>query len=126
MKQTWYIGKILFENNVMKRLILFDYMVKSIMMYGVEFWGWEERKDLEEIQERYIRWCLELDRCTPGYMAREECKRDKLRIEAGVRCLKFEEKVRSNVKQKLFIACWKEISKQERETSRWTEMRRDY
>ena len=59
-------------------------------------------------------------------MAREECKRDKLRIEAGVRRLKFEEKIRSNVNQKLFIACWKEISKQERETSRWTEMRRDY
>lgn len=31
------------------------------------------------MQERYIRWVLEIDGRTPGYMVREEGKKEKMR-----------------------------------------------
>jgi hypothetical protein len=35
--------------------MMFNVLVKSIFMYGVEIWGWEERKEMERMQERYMR-----------------------------------------------------------------------
>lgn len=43
------------------------------MEFGAEIWGWREWKKVEAMQERWIRW-------TPGYMVREEIRKEKLRI----------------------------------------------
>lgn len=46
---------------------MFNVMVKSILLYGIEIWRWKEKYEkrsiLEALQERYIRWILGLDRC---------------------------------------------------------------
>lgn len=42
-----------------------------------------------------------MDWNTPGYIIREETKRDKLRIEAGRRAMKYEEKIRENCENKI-------------------------
>ena len=33
-------------------------LVWTVMGYGAEIWGWEERKEIEGIHERFIRWTL--------------------------------------------------------------------
>ncbi|KAI4483424.1 hypothetical protein M0802_013408 [Mischocyttarus mexicanus] len=73
---------------------MFDSLVKGVMLYGAKLFGWAERAELESVQQKYIRWCLGLDYCTPGYIILEETKRDKIRIGAGQRALRFEEGVR--------------------------------
>jgi len=55
------------------------------MSYGEELWGWKEREDLERLEQRYLRWLFGLDSKTPGYLIREEIKRNKLRERAGAR-----------------------------------------
>jgi hypothetical protein len=35
------------------------------------------------VQEKYLRWVLGVDRETPGYIVKEECKRSRLREKAG-------------------------------------------
>jgi hypothetical protein len=42
------------------------------------------------VQEKCLRGVLGVDRETPGYMVRKECKRNRLRVKAGKRAAKFE------------------------------------
>jgi hypothetical protein len=35
------------------------------------------------MQEKYLRGVLGVDRETPGYIVREECKRNRLRVKNG-------------------------------------------
>lgn len=81
------------------------------MMYGAEIYGWKEQKKLETIQQRYIKWTLGLDSCTPEYIVNEETGREKMRAKTGKRALKFEEKIRSD-RSRILV---KEVLK-ERET----------
>jgi hypothetical protein len=46
------------------------------------------------VQEKYLRGVVDADTETPGYIiVREECKRNKLRVKAGRRVAKFEDKM---------------------------------
>lgn len=58
----------------------FEVMVKGILMYGVEQWGWKKRKQIEEVQIKYVRWMLNLNRNTPWHTIREETKVEKIAI----------------------------------------------
>lgn len=40
-------------------------------MYEAEIWGWEEKEELERLQDRYLRWIMGLEKTTPGYIIRE-------------------------------------------------------
>lgn len=44
-------------------------------------------------QDKYVKWTLGLDWCTPGYIIKEETKRQALKIEIGRRALIFKEKI---------------------------------
>lgn len=50
-------------------------------MVSDELWGEnlgiEEREKMEKLEERYMRWVMEVDRTTPGYLIREEIQREK-------------------------------------------------
>lgn len=52
--------------------MLFNYLVRSVMSYGAELWGWEERKELEKVMLDYVRWVFKLDFCTPRYVITRE------------------------------------------------------
>ena len=82
-KKTWGLGENRCTNDFKRRKMLFDYLVKSVMAYGCEIWGWKEHKELEKIQLDYFRWVLRLDFCTPRYIIYEETKIDKLKISWG-------------------------------------------
>lgn len=56
MGRMWSIGERRFRNNWKLRMRLFDAMVKGIVMYGVEIWGWKEQTEIERLQEKYMKW----------------------------------------------------------------------
>jgi hypothetical protein len=51
--------------------MMFDSLVKSVMMYGAEIWGWREQEGLGGVQGKYLKWVLGVDRETPGYIVME-------------------------------------------------------
>ncbi|KAL6416429.1 hypothetical protein ACFW04_013486 [Cataglyphis niger] len=77
------IGKL--EGYLEKKGLELNVGKSKILRYGVEIWGWEERKVLERLQERYLRWVFGVEWETPGYMVREELQREKLRSRTGRR-----------------------------------------
>lgn len=127
MAQVWGIGERKFGGDWERRMMMFNVLVKSIFMYGVEIWGWEERKKLEEIQARYIRWTLELERCTPKYIILEETKTEQISLEAGFRAIKYQEKIRKDTGNKILKKCRREMESKEWESTRWgKEMKKLY
>jgi hypothetical protein len=73
------------EGEFGRRMMIFESMVESVLMYGAEIWGWKKQEEVERVQEKYLRWVLGVERETPEYIVREECKskRSKLRVKAG-------------------------------------------
>jgi hypothetical protein len=61
------------------------------------------------VQEKYLRCVLGVDRETPGYVVREECKR--LRVKAGKKAAKFEDKMYGREECRILMACWREKKK---------------
>ncbi|EZA48221.1 hypothetical protein X777_14227 [Ooceraea biroi] len=90
-------------------------LVWSMVSYGVEVWGWKERKEVEKIQERYLRWVMGVERQTPGYLIREEVQRDLLKGRAGMRAWKYEKKLEEGEGGDLARECWKEMKKRAKE-----------
>lgn len=48
---------------------------------------------MKRLQERYMKWILEVDGRSPGYIIREEGKREKMRTKIGNRTVRYEEKL---------------------------------
>ncbi|KYN42053.1 hypothetical protein ALC56_03522 [Trachymyrmex septentrionalis] len=122
MGWVWSYGERKFKGDIRWRLKLFDSIVKGILLYGVEMWGYREWKEVEAIHEKYLKWILGLEKVTPGYIVREELKRNKLRVETGWRAGKFEEKLEKGEGGKFGKMCMIEKRKSEREKDRreWT------
>jgi hypothetical protein len=38
--------------------MMFESMVESVLMYGPEIWGSKEQGEVENMQEKYLRWVL--------------------------------------------------------------------
>jgi len=68
VKKVWGLGEKICRNDCIRRWNLFRYLVQSVMEYGVEIWGWEEKTDLEKIMYDYVRWIFGLEFCTPRYL----------------------------------------------------------
>jgi hypothetical protein len=65
--------------------MMFESMIESILMYGAEIWGCKEQEEVEKVQEKYLRRVPGVDRQTPGYIVRQECKTNRLRVKEGKR-----------------------------------------
>ncbi len=72
LRRIWGIGERRFSADFKLRMKLYNSMVKSILMYGSEVWGWEKWEVLEKIRAKYIRWVLGLTWNTPKYIVLEE------------------------------------------------------
>lgn len=67
------------------------------MFYGVEIWGWEEKKELERVMLDYVRCMFGLEFCTPRYtisIMSRELSLEKLKIRWRIRAGRFEEKIK--------------------------------
>ena len=52
-RETWGLGQKRFKNNFQTRMIFFNSLVKSIILYATEIWSWKEEVKVEEIQEKF-------------------------------------------------------------------------
>jgi hypothetical protein len=66
--------------------------------------GMEGTSGVERVQKKYLRGVLGVDRETPGYIMREECKRP----------AKFEEKMNGREECRILTKCWREKKKTRR------------
>lgn len=55
MGWVWSYGERKFRGDIRWRLNLFDSIVKGILFYGVEIWGYREWREVEAIQEKYLK-----------------------------------------------------------------------
>jgi hypothetical protein len=92
-------------------MMMFKSMVESVLIYGAEIWGRKEQEEVERAQEKYLRWMLGVDRETPGYIVREECNRSKLRVKAGKRAAKFEDRISGREECRILTECYRENKK---------------
>jgi hypothetical protein len=104
---VWGIGERMWGGEFGRRMMMFESMVESVLMYGAEIWGWKEQEEVERVQEKYLRWVLGVDRETPGYIVREECKRSKLRVKAGKRAAKFEDRMGGREECRILTECYR-------------------
>lgn len=106
---------------------LFDWLVSSVVSFRAEIWGWKEWEEVERLQERYIRWVLGVDGRTPGYMMREESKREKMRTKMGSRAVRYEERLEKGGEGKWARKCWEEVKNKRKEgESVWEEQRNNF
>jgi hypothetical protein len=68
------------REKVGRRMMMFG---KHDREYGAEIWEWKEQEEVERVQG--------VDRETSGYIVR--CKRNRLRVKAGKKVAKFEDKM---------------------------------
>jgi len=126
MGQVWGIEKRRFRNDWGRRIWLFDRLVWTVLSYGVEIWGWKERKEVERLEERFLKWILGVDGRKPSYMVREELQRDKLRGRAGRKARTFEKRMEEGGGSELGRECWEEIRKREGKATDGWEKKRKY
>jgi hypothetical protein len=50
---VWGIGERMWGGEFGRRMMMFESMVESVLMYGAEIWGWKEREEVERVQEKY-------------------------------------------------------------------------
>nr|XP_034194024.1 uncharacterized protein LOC117610565 [Osmia lignaria] len=127
MRQVWGIGKRRFGKNWKRRIWLWDKLVWTIIAYGAEVWGWRERREIEGVHERFLRWTLGVDWRTPGYLLREELKRWKMRMRTGKR--DYERKLWQGRGGELAKSCWVQVIGNETrrgEGSKWEEERKKF
>jgi hypothetical protein len=72
------------------QLELFDNMVKPILLYGSEIWGYSKNIDcLQKIQLRFCKLLLKLKSSTPNYMIYRELGRFPIEIDIKIRMVSF-------------------------------------
>jgi hypothetical protein len=74
--------------------------------------GMERARRVGRVQGKYLKWVLGVDRETPGYIVMEETKRDGIRIEAGKRAIRFEERLIERGECRILQECLKEKRKE--------------
>ncbi|XP_071580229.1 uncharacterized protein [Temnothorax nylanderi] len=117
VRKIWGLGERMCRGDFLRRWMLFKYLVQSVMAYGVEIWGWEEKKELEKIMMDYIRWIFAIDFCTPRYVISRELGMDKLMVGWGIRAMKYEERILEDRCGVIVSHCWKE-----KETYGWKDL----
>lgn len=55
MGQVWGIRKRRFRRDWGRKVWLFNKLVWTILGYGVEVLRWEEREEMEKLEEMYLR-----------------------------------------------------------------------
>ena len=73
------------ERRLKTRMMVFDFLVLGVMMYGIELLRWKESAEVKTIQPKYIIWTLDLDRCTTGYIIMTDTNKEKIRTGSSMK-----------------------------------------
>ena len=68
---------------------LFDTMIKPVLCYGSEVWGFEISEQIENVHINFCKIFLKLPTCTFHVFVRGECGRYPMFIEYFCRCIKY-------------------------------------
>lgn len=60
-----------------------------------------------------------MDRCTPGYIVREETTIEKISLEAGGRAIKYQDRIKNESESTILKECRREMDKIEWESTNW-------
>ena len=71
------------------QLDLFDKVVKPVLLYGCEVWGFSNINIVEKLQLKFCKYILNLNNSTPNYMVYGELGRYPLSINIKVRMVTF-------------------------------------
>ena len=64
-------------------------MVKPILLYGSEIWGYQKRKCIESVQIHFCKFLLKLGSHTSNDASLGECGRYNLYVDSLLKCIKF-------------------------------------
>ncbi len=78
-------------------LHLFDSMVKPILTFGSEVWGFENLKTVERVQLAFCKYILRLNKSTPNVMVYGELGRYPIEIDIKVKMIKLWGKLVMNI-----------------------------
>lgn len=102
-----YARKYMLETDL--KIQLFDKMIKPILMYNCELWGFENLQVIERMHLKYCKYVLCLKKSTPDIMVYGELGRFPLYIEIYCRIIKYWLKLingkSSKLVYKLFFIC---------------------
>ena len=96
---------------VNRKLHLFETLIKSVMMYGVEIRGWEERPAIEKIQGAFIKMIMGVSRNTLDYLWRREMGRVKVASTALKQMFKFILRIERMEPERWVQIFWNEIKR---------------
>jgi hypothetical protein len=99
------IGEKKWGGDFRRRMMMFEGMTESILVIDVRGrdLGMEGTRDVEKVQENYLKGVLGVDRETSGYIVREECERNRLKVKAEKRASKF-----GREECRILTECWRE------------------
>ena len=97
--------------DVNKKLYLYETLIKSVVMYGEEIWGWEERPKIEKVQGAFIKMLMGVSRNTPDYLWRREMGRVKMASTALKQMFGFILRIERMEPERWAKICWNEIKR---------------
>ncbi len=79
----------LYKLAIKLQIELFDKMIKPILLYGCEIWGFGKNDILERIELKFYKILLNLKSSTPSYMIYGELGRYPIDVDIKIRCIMF-------------------------------------
>ena len=96
--------------SIICQLELFDKIVKPILLYGSEIWGFSKNIDcLEKVHLRFCKLLLKLKTSTPNYMVYGELGRYPLEVDIKLRMVSFWGRLLTGKESKLSFISYKLI-----------------
>ena len=86
------------------------------MGYGAKIWGWKEKKEIEKIHERFLKWMLGINWKTVGYLCKvREVERQMMKGRVGKRAQDYEKILHEESKGVLAEKCLKEMKEKRKD-----------
>ena len=52
--KIWSIGENFFKNEWKEIKLLFDSLMKSVLSYGIEIWGYDRKEVVKRLKKKYL------------------------------------------------------------------------
>ena len=99
------------------QLDLFDKLVKPILLYGCEIWGYENIDILEKVHLKFCKLLLHLKPTTPNYVIYGELGRYPLNIDIKIRMISYWIRILKGKQEKLCFIVFKLLLKLENDST---------